>query len=131
MAETMEKFTMSASAPAISGVRPDSLRVDASGLRAVAQDLNVKREEIMNVYTGSLKQIIESSKQCISTSGLDFDQVNSVFAKTFSSLDSSIGELSDVLINKIIPSYEDLSAEIRTVFNSEFADQLASILGIQ
>ena len=111
-------------------VQTQMLKVDASGLRSVAQDINTKREEIMNVYTGSLKQIIESSKQCISTSGLDFDQVNSVFAKTFSSLDSSLAELSDVLINKIIPSYEDLSSEIRSAFNSEFADQLSSILGI-
>lgn len=108
----------------------DQLKVNADGLRSVAQDMNAKKEEIMNIYTGTLKSIIESSKTCISTSGLDFEQVNSAFAKTFADLDSSISELSDALINKIIPSYEDLSTEIRTAFNTEFADQMSSILGI-
>ena len=108
----------------------DQLKVNADGLRSVAQDMTTKKDEIMNIYNGTLKSIIESSKTCISTSGLDFDQVNSIFAKTFADLDSSITELSDALVNKIIPSYEDLSADIRVAFNSEFADQMSSILGM-
>lgn len=112
---------------AISG---DQLKVNADGLRSVAQDMTAKKDEIMNIYNGTLKSIIESSKTCISTSGLDFEQVNSIFAKTFADLDSSITELSDALVNKIIPSYEDLSADIRVAFNSEFADQMSSILGM-
>ena len=91
----------------------DQLKVNADGLRSVAQDMTTKKDEIMNIYNGTLKSIIESSKTCISTSGLDFDQVNSIFAKTFADLDSSITELSDALVNKIIPSYEDLSVDIR------------------
>ena len=108
----------------------DQLKVNADGLRSVAQDMNTKKDEIMNIYNGTLKSIIESSKTCISTSGLDFEQVNSIFAKTFADLDSSITELSDALVNKIIPSYEDLSVEIRAAFNTEFADQMSSILGM-
>ena len=108
----------------------ETLKVNAEGLRSVAQDMNVKKEEIMNIYNGSLKQIIESSKQCIATSGLDFDQVNAVFAQTFADLDVNISALTDALVNKIIPSYEDLSNEIRVAFNTEFADQMSSLLGI-
>ena len=108
----------------------DMLKVNAEGLKSVAQDMNAKKEEIMNIYNGSLRQIIESSKQCIATSGLDFDQVNAVFAQTFADLDTNISALTEALVYKIIPSYEDLSAEIRTAFNTEFVDQMSSLLGI-
>jgi uncharacterized protein YukE len=108
----------------------DQLKVSTEGLKSVAQDMNSKKEEIMNIYNGTLKQIIESSKECISTSGLDFDAVNSVFARTFKNLDTSISQLSDVLLNKIIPSYEDLSSDIRYAFNNEFADEMSKLLGI-
>ena len=134
MAEQLETFTAKVTAPAISGVpiqgTVDSLKVNTDGLKSVAQDMNAKRDEIMNIYNGTLKQIIESSKECISTSGLDFDMVNSVFERTFKNLDTSISQLSDVLLNKIIPSYEELSAEIRYAFNTEFADEMSNLLGI-
>lgn len=120
MAETIAKFNAST----------DQLKVNTEGLKSVAQDMNAKRDEIMNIYNGTLKQIIESSKECISTSGLDFDSVNFVFERTFKNLDTSISQLSDVLLNKIIPSYEELSAEIRYAFNNEFAEEMSNLLGI-
>lgn len=120
MAETIAKLNGSI----------DQLKVNTEGLKSVAQDMNAKRDEIMNIYNGTLKQIIESSKECISTSGLDFDSVNFVFERTFKNLDTSISQLSDVLLNKIIPSYEELSAEIRYAFNNEFAEEMSNLLGI-
>ena len=48
--------------------------------------------------------------------------------KLFSELDTNVTDLTNVLLNKIIPNYENLSTEIKALFDNNFADKLTQLL---
>lgn len=108
----------------------DKISVDYGGLRQAAASIESKKEELMGIYNNDIKTVIESSKQCIVTSGLNFDQVDASFKTTFTNLDQRLTELTRVLVEQIIPNYENLSDEIRRAFNNDFATQMSSLLDL-
>lgn len=109
----------------------DSVSISTEGLKEVANTINEKKDEIMKIYNTTLKSILSSSKECLSVSGLDYSQVENEFKTTFETLDKRVTELTNVLVTKIIPSYEDLSGEIKQMFNNDFASEMASILDLK
>ena len=102
--------------------------ISVDQLRQVAKSIDSSRNDITNLYNTNVKTILESSKEAIVVSGLDFDEFINKFTKSFNSLDTKLGALSDVLLNKIIPNYENLGDEIKRAFNDTFASEMASIL---
>jgi hypothetical protein len=102
--------------------------INTSNLQDVAKNINTKRDEILSLYKNSITKILNESKDAISISGINFDDFLSKFGKTFEALDSRLGELSEVLVNQIIPNYDELNMSIKEVFNKQFADEMNNIL---
>ncbi len=105
-----------------------ALYVSTEDLKAVANSLNTKKNEITNIYNTKVKPVMEQSKEAITVSGLNFDEFNRQFSNAFTSLANEIGSLSNALTTKIIPNYNDLSQSIRNAFNNDFANQMNTIL---
>ncbi len=105
-----------------------ALYVSTEDLRQVANNLNNKKNEIMNIYNSKVKPVMQQSKEAITVSGLNFEEFNRQFNQAFTNLANEIGSLSNALTNKIIPNYNDLSQSIRNAFNNEFANQMSTIL---
>ena len=104
------------------------IKINTSEVRAIADRLDSKKEQIMNVYKNKLIPLIESSEDCLKVSSLSYDEVINSFNSVFNSLDQRMNELTSVLKNKIIPEYENAAGVIRNSFNNTFADEMRSIL---
>jgi len=102
--------------------------VNTSGLKEIANNIATKREEIASLYKDSIVSIINESKDAISVSGINYDDFINKFGNTFNTLDERLASLSDVLVNKIIPNYDDLNVHIKDAFNKEFAEEMNNIL---
>lgn len=104
--------------------------VNKDGIIQIAQNIDSRRQDIMDVYKSKILPILQSSSECLSVSGLDYEDVIKSFDNVFNSLDTQITDLYRALTDKIIPSYENSSNIIRQLFNSEFAEELSKILSI-
>ena len=102
--------------------------ISTSGLQEIATNINTKRDEISSLYKNSITKIINESKDAISISGLNFDDFVQKFGNTFEALDTRLAELSEVLVNQIIPNYDELNVQIKQAFNQDFATQMTEIL---
>ena len=102
--------------------------VSTDGLREIATGINSKREEISALYKNTITNILTESKEAIAISGINYDEFLSKFGKTFDTLDTRLGELSDVLTNQIIPSYDEMHGQLQKVFNQDFATEMNDIV---
>lgn len=103
-------------------------QIDIDELNNIATNINTKKEEILKLYDTNIKSVLEASKDAIVVSGLDFEEFVNKFNKTFNALSEKLGSLSDVIVNKIIPNYENLGGEIKNAFNNSFASEMSEIL---
>ncbi len=106
----------------------DKIVVKTEEIRQIAQNINAKREEIKNVYSANVLPILNSSEECLKVSGLNYEEVLQSFNSLFNSLDAQLNSLSDVLVNKVIPGYENVSDVIKKLFNSTLADQISQAM---
>ena len=104
------------------------IKINTSEVRAIADRLDSKKEQILNVYKNRLIPLIQSSEDCLKVSNLSYDEVIDSFNSVFNALDQRMNELTNVLRNKIIPEYENAASAIRNSFNNNFADEMRSIL---
>ena len=102
--------------------------ISTEGLKEIANNINAKRDEISTLYKNSITNVLTESKEAISVSGVNYDDFMNKFGKTFEALDARLGELSEVLINQIIPNYDSLSGQIQNIFNKDFADEMNGII---
>ena len=105
--------------------------VDTEGLRIIASSIQEKKNKIVDVYNSRLKDVLYNSKDCLKQGGHSYEELDAEFKKMFSDLDNNINELTDVLVNKIIPRYENLSDDIKAFFNKQFAETLSQLLEIE
>ena len=103
--------------------------ISTEGLKEIANNINAKREEFAALYKNSITNVLIESKEAIAVSGVNYDDFISKFGKTFETLDARLGELSEVLVNQIIPNYDNLNGQIKNIFNKNFADEMNGILG--
>lgn len=106
----------------------DKSIVSKEGIIQIAQNIDTRRQEIYDVYKTQIVPILKSSEECLSVSGLNYDDVIKSFENVFNSLNTQITDLYKALTDKIIPNYENTSNIIRQLFNSEFAEELSGIL---
>ena len=102
--------------------------VSTDGLRDIATSINAKREEISTLYKNTITNILTESREAIAISGINYDEFLSKFGKTFDTLDTRLGELSEVLTNKIIPGYDEMNGQLKQVFNNDFATEMNDIV---
>ena len=109
----------------------NSEKVNIENLKLIAADIKKKKDEIITIYDMKIKTIIDYSHECIVMNGDSFERVEKEFADLFNELDLSLMNLADILSNKIIPNYEDLSLNIKEYFNNQFALELEEILNME
>ena len=102
--------------------------VNIDNLKKIAFNIDKKKDEIKTLYEMKIKSIVDFSKECIIKNGADYDKINNNFNELFNDLDNRLNILVDLLNNKIIPSYSDLSVNIKEYFNNQFALELENLL---
>ena len=104
--------------------------VNTSELRLIASDIRDRKNIIIDIYESNIKSLLLESEKRIIESGEDYEECLKTYESLFSDLDNNIDELVTTLVDKIIPVYEDLSSNIKELFNNQFAKELESILDI-
>ena len=87
----------------------DLVLVDVTELKRVAESIASRRDELMNIYYSMIRPVMQSSKECIDVSGVDFDEIDEIFNNIFNKASNRISDLSNILTNKIIPNYENIN----------------------
>ena len=106
----------------------DKTIISLEDLKYIASNITEKRREIMDTYNSSLKGLLIESDKCLRQAGKSFEEEDMEFKRLFTAFDKSVTELTEVLTNKIIPGYENLSEELRHLFNKQFAGEIARLL---
>ena len=106
----------------------NDLYVNTNSIKSIADSLKIRNDAIKSIYEKQVKVLLEESKDTINVSGINFNDIDSQFNKAFMSLSSNLEELSNVLINQILPKYDDLTIAIRSAFNDKFASQMSELL---
>ncbi|MBQ6497497.1 MAG: hypothetical protein IJI58_02145 [Bacilli bacterium] len=104
--------------------------VNTGDLRKITNNLIKEKNEIMDLYNESLKDILTTSQKELIKSKEDIVGISDELKKLFTRFDSDISELTNLLLTKIIPEYENLSVEIKELFNKTFASELGNLLDI-
>ena len=104
--------------------------ITANELKNVLSSLKRQRETIKTTYNSMIKNVLESSSSCFSVAGLDYESIISSFDSTFTSLDSNLGALIDVLENNVIKTYSELVIAIRQMFGTDFANRMSQLIGL-
>lgn len=102
----------------------ENLIVNIAGLRQAAGVLDQRSAELAEIYTNSILPVLSISSQEIKAAGLDYNSALTNIKGLFNSVTGGLGELSDCLVNKIIPQYEDVKATIQQQFNESFVQTM-------
>ena len=89
----------------------DLVSVDVNELKKVASSISNRRDDLTKVYYSIIRPVMQSSKECIDVSGVDFDEIDELFNSIFNSASNRISDLSNILTSKIIPNYENINKE--------------------
>ena len=106
----------------------DNVKIDIDGLKTIAASLKTEKEKILDIYQNDVVYILEKSFKCISKQGINYEEYNASMSNLFDLLYEYLSELTDLLSNKIIPRYENLSGDLVALFNNDFASKLSSLL---
>lgn len=109
----------------------DKSVVSIEELEQIALNLQNKKNTMLNIYDTDIKEILYESNFCLEESGQDYEVIKKELDRLFLSFDAKITDLLSVLVNKIIPSYVDLSLGVQKSFNDEFANEMQSLLNLE
>ena len=104
--------------------------VSTEEIRLIANNLISEKDEIIDLYNESLKDILDTSELELANSNTEIRNIIEEVKKLFTQFDNNITDLTNLLTNKIIPNYEDLTGEIKTLFNKTFASEMNNLLNI-
>ncbi len=104
--------------------------VSTEEIRLIANNLISEKDEIIDLYNESLKDILDTSELELANSNTEIKNITEEVKKLFTQFDNNITDLTNLLTNKIIPNYEDLTGEIKTLFNKTFASEMNNLLNI-
>lgn len=97
-------------------------------LKVITNNIIQEKNDILDLYTESLVNILTTSEIKLTNYSKEVNEVSKELKKLFSELDTNVTDLTNVLLNKIIPNYENLSTEIKALFDNNFADKLTQLL---
>lgn len=104
--------------------------VSTEDIKLVANNLISEKDEIIDLYNESLKDILDTSELELANSNAEIRNIIEEIKKLFTQFDNNITDLTNLLTNKIIPDYENLTGEIKTLFNKSFASEMNNLLNI-
>ena len=99
-------------------------------LKSVLNSLKNQQETMNSTYNTLIKPVLDSSSQCFQVAGLDYSEIQTIFSKTFSSVDNKFYNLINVLENDVIGKYSELALALKKLFGNDFATQLNDLIGI-
>lgn len=103
--------------------------VNSEELKIVASSMKTKSNSILEIYQSDIMNAINMGNECLQISGLDSSILLSSFNKIFTNINDRISNLSDFLNNVVANEYDIVSASIIKEFDSNFASELAKLLG--
>ena len=106
----------------------DTISIDIEKVREVARGIDSKREEMHNTYASKVQPLLKSIEECLTVSGVSYDEIISSFDGVFNGLDKNLSNLYSALNDKIIPQYEESMSVVTRIFNNDFASELRSVL---
>ena len=81
-----------------------------------------------NTYASKVQPLLKSIEECLTVSGVSYDEIISSFDGVFNGLDKNLSNLYSALNDKIIPQYEESMSVVTRIFNNDFASELRSVL---
>ncbi len=112
----------------MSQVGRDNISIDIEKVREVARGIDAKREEMHNTYASKVQPLLKSIEECLTVSGVSYDEIINSFNGVFNGLDRNLSNLYSALNDKIIPQYEESMSVVTRIFNNDFASELRSVL---
>lgn len=104
--------------------------VNSEELKLIASGMKTKATSIMESYQNEASSAILMGSECLQISGLDTTTLLNSFNKIFTNLGTRINTLADFLSTTVANEYDNTTAAIANEFNNNFANEIASILGI-
>lgn len=99
-------------------------------LKYTASNIIQKKNEIMNLYNNSVKQIVLASDKCIKANGDTSTNVYSSFEEAFNKFDNEMNDLIEILINDILPKYDELYSDLSYLFNKQLMNKMSDLLNV-
>lgn len=106
----------------------DKTYVSTSVLNQIATEIANEINEISNIYSSNIAPALNLSKTAFTVAGLNTDDVSTVFYNLFRQLNTKLDGLRSVLVNKVIPGYNETANLFATQFGTEFATQFGNFL---
>ena len=100
-------------------------------LKLLVNQLKEKKDQIDSIYKIQVKDTLLSGRINLKIDYSKYDEIENKINQSFLVFDEEILELIEVLNNKIIPGYENLSDDIIHLFNQKFAKEISSLLDIK
>ena len=107
----------------------DKEYVDIDKLKIMANNIDIRRDEIMTLYKMKIRPLMEFSRESIKDN-ISIIEIDKIFNALFKELNTRLSELIVILDKDIIPNYEDLSSDIKELFNNQFASKMESLLDV-
>ena len=104
--------------------------INSDQITSIASSMKTKGDNILTEYKQNCIPALNMSTECLQLSGLDTTEFFKALESIYTKLNERITEFSDFLTNTVAVEYDFTSKAIAASFNDEFANEMASLLGI-
>ena len=104
--------------------------INSEQITSIASSMKTKGDNILTEYKQNCTTALNMSTECLQLSGLDTTEFFKALESIYTKLNERITEFSDFLTNTVAAEYDFTSKAIVASFNDEFANEMASLLGL-
>ena len=108
----------------------NNIYVDSEQLLNCALNLKKDATNILTTFQNECSHAITAGNECLRVSGLDSSAVNTSLNKIFTNTYDQLMLLANFLATNVAQEYDLTTQAIAKSFNQEFANEIASLLGI-
>ena len=104
--------------------------ISIEDLKRISNQIKDDTNKMSELYNNTISNALETCKDDLVVSGINFDDVQASFKNLFSSLTSQLNEFTDAMNTKVLPRYEATASTITKLFNQDFANEMNEFLKI-
>ena len=108
----------------------NNVYVDSEQLLNCALNLKKDATNILTTFQNECSHAITAGNECLKVSGLDSSSINASLNKIFTNTYDRLMLLANFLATNVAQEYDLTTQAIAKSFNQEFANEIASLLGI-
>lgn len=108
----------------------NNIYVDSEQLLNCALNLKKDATNILTTFQNECSHAITAGNECLRVSGLDSSTINASLNKIFTKAYDQLMLLANFLATNVAQEYDLTTQAIAKSFNQEFANEIASLLGI-